>query len=33
VTISDLYEDYWLKHFVGAGRIENLQMTAVNTKP
>jgi lipoprotein Spr len=33
VTISDLYEDYWLKHFVGAGRIENLQMTALNTKP
>jgi hypothetical protein len=33
VTISDLYEDYWLKHFVGAGRIENLQVTALNTKP
>ena len=33
VTISDLYEEYWLKHFVGAGRIENLQLTAVNTKP
>ncbi|MGZ5189708.1 MAG: C40 family peptidase [Flavisolibacter sp.] len=33
VTISDLYEDYWLKHFIGAGRIENLQLTAVNTKP
>lgn len=33
VTISDLYEEYWLKHFIGAGRIENLQFTAVNTKP
>ena len=34
VTISDLYEDYWLKHFVGAGRIENAQVTAaVTVKP
>ena len=32
VTISDLYEDYWLKHFVGAGRIEQ-QATALITKP
>ena len=22
VTISDLYEDYWLRHFVGVGRVE-----------
>jgi cell wall-associated NlpC family hydrolase len=28
VTISDLYEDYWLKHFIGAGRIEDAQATA-----
>jgi lipoprotein Spr len=33
VTISDLYEDYWLKHFVGAGRIENLQLTASIINP
>lgn len=32
VTISDLYEDYWLKHFVGAGRIDQ-QATALITKP
>jgi cell wall-associated NlpC family hydrolase len=25
VTISDLDEDYWLKHFIGAGRIEPAQ--------
>jgi lipoprotein Spr len=22
VMISDVYEDYWVKHFVGAGRFE-----------
>lgn len=34
VTISDLYEDYWLKHFVGVGRIENpSQTTALAGKP
>jgi lipoprotein Spr len=22
VMISDLYEDYWLKHFIGSGRVE-----------
>jgi lipoprotein Spr len=34
VTISDLYEDYWLKHFIGAGRVEtNQQATALSLKP
>jgi len=33
VTISDLYEDYWLKHFIGAGRIENGEVTALNLNP
>jgi lipoprotein Spr len=33
VTISDLYEDYWLKHFVGAGRIQENEETALNLKP
>ena len=32
VTISDLYEEYWLKHFVGAGRVDQ-QVTASITKP
>jgi len=34
VTISDLYEEYWLKHFVGAGRMETNQSTAgLSAKP
>jgi len=34
VTISDLYEDYWLKHFVGVGRIDStVQVTASAAKP
>ncbi|MFL5739984.1 MAG: C40 family peptidase [Flavisolibacter sp.] len=28
VTISDLYEDYWLRRFVGVGRIDSIQQTA-----
>lgn len=28
VTISDLYEDYWVKHFIGAGRVDDNQPTA-----
>lgn len=32
VTISDLYENYWLKHFIGAGRIDQ-QATALISKP
>ena len=31
VTISDLYEDYWMKKFIGAGRIDaSSQATASN---
>ena len=34
VTISDLYEEYWLKHFIGVGRVESLQQTtALSSKP
>ena len=34
VTISDLYEDYWLKRFVGVGRISNAQPhTALVSNP
>ncbi len=25
VTISDLFEDYWMKRFIGVGRVENVQ--------
>jgi lipoprotein Spr len=32
VTISDLYEEYWLRHFVGVGRVEN-SIATVSTKP
>lgn len=32
VTISDLYEEYWSKHFVGAGRVDQ-PATALVTKP
>jgi lipoprotein Spr len=31
VTISDLYEDYWLKHLVGVGRVDNLSQATVST--
>lgn len=35
VTISDLYEDYWSKHFIGVGRVEQAQnqLTASTLKP
>lgn len=34
VTISDLYEDYWLKHFVGVGRVDSTrQATALSSNP
>ncbi len=35
VTISDLYEEYWMKRFIGVGRIEQepKQITASTLKP
>lgn len=32
VTISDLFEDYWMRRFVGVGRVEPGQLTA-SSKP
>jgi len=31
VTISDLYDDYWMRKFVGVGRINQEQVTAAST--
>lgn len=31
VTISDLYEDYWVRHFVGVGRVDQPQQTTAST--
>ncbi len=31
VTISDLYEDYWMKRFIGAGRIDQTDQTTAST--
>lgn len=33
VTISDLYDEYWRKKFIGVGRVEQEQATALVTKP
>lgn len=33
VTISDLYDEYWMKRFIGVGRVEADQITALVTKP
>jgi cell wall-associated NlpC family hydrolase len=33
VTISDLYDEYWMKKFIGVGRVEQAQSTALVTKP
>ncbi|HEX2608032.1 MAG TPA: C40 family peptidase [Flavisolibacter sp.] len=34
VTISDLYEDYWMKRFIGVGRVEGVaSATASVSKP
>jgi lipoprotein Spr len=33
VTISDLYDEYWMKKFIGVGRVEQIQTTALITKP
>ena len=34
VTISDLYEDYWVRKFIGVGRIQNVQPSmALASKP
>jgi len=33
VTISDLYDEYWMKKFIGVGRVEQDQATALVTKP
>lgn len=33
VTISDLYDEYWMKKFIGVGRINQEQTTASTVKP
>jgi len=33
VTISDLYDEYWMKKFVGVGRVSQPQITASTVKP
>jgi cell wall-associated NlpC family hydrolase len=33
VTVSDLYDEYWMKKFIGVGRVEQDQTTALVTKP
>jgi lipoprotein Spr len=33
VTISDLYEEYWMKKFIGVGRINQDQSTVSTIKP
>ena len=35
VTISDLYDEYWARHFIGVGRIDSIQQTSValSTQP
>jgi len=33
VMISDLYEDYWMKRFIAAGRIESATSTAAISQP
>ena len=33
VTISDLYDEYWMKKFIGVGRVEQNQVTASTLKP
>jgi cell wall-associated NlpC family hydrolase len=33
VTISDLYDEYWMKKFIGVGRIDQNQTTASSIKP
>jgi lipoprotein Spr len=30
VTISDLYEDYWMKRFVGVGRVEQTALVSTS---
>ena len=32
VTVSDLFDEYWMKKFIGAGRMENLAL-ASTAKP
>jgi cell wall-associated NlpC family hydrolase len=33
VTISDLFDDYWMKKFIGVGRVSQEQITASTVKP
>jgi lipoprotein Spr len=33
VMISDLYDKYWRKRFIGVGRVEQDQTTALGAKP
>ena len=31
VTISDLYEEYWMKRFIGVGRVDQVQQSTAST--
>ena len=33
VMISDMYEDYWMRKYIGAGRIEEAQLSASVSNP
>lgn len=33
VIISDMYDEYWMKKFIGAGRIDEIQLTASVSNP
>jgi len=33
VTISDLYDEYWMKKFIGVGRVEQPQTASLTIKP
>jgi lipoprotein Spr len=33
VTISDLYEDYWSRHFIGVGRMDAMQVSTALSRP
>lgn len=33
VTISDLYDEYWMRHFIGVGRVDQEQNTVSTIKP
>ena len=33
VTISDLYDEYWIKRFIGVGRVENPSGSLLSSRP